>query len=112
MRNVIFTYNNLLTNKTLADINNKIGFQKNKSYTKAVFDLYTRVADALNKGNYVYNVFLDFAKAFDTITHKILLSKLQYYGIKGIAKNWVESYLINRKQVVEIDNILSGEKNI
>ena len=73
----------------------QFGFQKNKSTTQAVFDLYTRIAGALDKGNYACSVFLDLAKAFDTADHKILLSKLQNYGVTGIAKNWFESYLTN-----------------
>ena len=87
-------------------------FQKNKSTAQAVFDLYTRNVSALDKGNYACSVFLDFAKAFDTVDHKILLSKLQDYGIRGIAKNWFESYLTNRKQVVKVGNVLSGQKFI
>ena len=51
----------------------QVGFQKNKSTTQAVFDLYTRIADALDKGNYACSVFSDFAKAFDTVDHRILL---------------------------------------
>ena len=46
----------------------QFGFQKNKLTTQAVFDLYTRIADALDKGNYACSVFLDFAKAFDMMT--------------------------------------------
>ena len=90
----------------------QFGFQKNKSTTQAVFDLYTRTVDALDKGNYACSVFLDFAKAFDTVDHKILLSKLQNYGIRGIAKDGFESYLTNHKPVVNIGNILSEQKFI
>ena len=57
-------------------------------------------------------MFLDFAKAFDTFDHKILPSKLQNYGVRAIAKNWFESYLTNRKQVVKVGNFLSGQKFI
>ena len=52
--------------------------------------------------------FFNFAKVFDTVDSKILLSKLQYYGIRRILKNWLKPYLINRKQAVNIGNILSG----
>ena len=51
------------------------GFQKNKSTTLAVLDLYAKLINALDKGEYVCSVFLDFAKAFDTVNHKILLKK-------------------------------------
>ena len=52
----------------------QFGFQKNKSTTQAVFDLYTKIVGVLDKRNYTCSVFL--AKAFDTVDHKILLSKL------------------------------------
>ena len=45
-----------------------------------------------------------FAKAFDTVNHQILLKKLHYYGIRGHAIKWFESYLSKRKQCVSIGN--------
>ena len=49
----------------------------------------------LNAGNYTTGVFVDLKKALDTVDHNILLEKLDYYGIRGVAKNWFESYLNN-----------------
>ena len=62
----------------------------------------------MDSGDTPINIFLDLSKAFDTINHKILLAKLKYYGICGTSLNWFNSYLSNRQQFVEIDNIRSG----
>ena len=46
-------------------------------------------------------------KAFDTVNHEILLYKLQNYGIRGTAFQWFKSYLSNRKQYTNINNVSS-----
>ena len=52
-------------------------------------------------------VFIDLAKAFDTIDHGILLKKMQHYGIRGVALRYISSYLENHKQYVSIDGLKS-----
>jgi hypothetical protein len=49
-------------------------------------------------------IFCDLVKAFDCVNHEILLSKLEFYGVKGKAKFWFESYFSNRYQRVSITN--------
>ena len=55
-------------------------------------------------------MYLDFSKAFDTVNHNILMSKLLHNGIRGVM--WFESYLSNRKQYVSINNCSSSISNI
>ena len=57
-------------------------------------------------------LFLDLSKAFDTVNHDVLISKLQYYGICGISNDWFTSYLKDRKQFTSIGNVTSDQRPI
>jgi hypothetical protein len=57
--------------------------------------------------NYVVGIFFDLSKAFDTVNHAILLSKLEFYGIRGIVLNWFASYLSHRHQLTEVNSSTS-----
>ncbi len=61
----------------------------------------------MDKTNTPLNIFLDLLKAFDTLDHKILLKKLGYYDINGVAYSLIERYLSNRKQYVDMDDVQS-----
>ena len=66
----------------------------------------------LDEGNYVFGVFIDLSKAFDTVDHEILLLRLNYYGIRGHANDFFRSYLTNRRQFVIVNGVKSGLKEI
>ena len=58
----------------------------------------------MNKGLVTGSVFIDLAKAFDTVDHDILLRKLEYYGICDESLPWLKNYFTGRKQFVLIDS--------
>ena len=73
--------------------------------THAVISLTEDIRNALDDKHFVGGVFTDLQKAFD---HKILLYKLNHFGIRGKANEWFNSYLTNRKQYVSIKWIQVG----
>lgn len=80
------------------------GFREKHSTSQAVLEFITDTIEALENRKSTLGIFLDLSKAFDTINHNILLRKLYYYGIRGIAFDWVKSYLSNRSQYVQYQN--------
>ena len=78
----------------------QFGFRKKHSAFMAHMILVDNLIKALQNQEYVIGVFLDFSKAFDTVDHSILLTKLYHYGIRGIAHDWFKSYLSDRTQFV------------
>ena len=83
------------------------GFRKNRSTEHAIIDFVDKITKAIDEGKYSVGIFLDLSKAFDTINHRILIKKLEHYGIKGVAKKWFENYLCNRKQIVKYNDVQS-----
>ena len=63
-----------------------------------VIELIDRITDKLDNNKIAFNIYIDLSKAFDTINHSILLSKLHYYGIRNTALALIQSYFPNRKQ--------------
>ena len=81
----------------------KFGFRQKYSTVHALISLTENVRKDLDEGNISCGIFVDLQKAFDTVEHDIHLSKLEHYGIRGLANEWFKSYLSNRKQYVSIN---------
>ena len=79
---------------------NQYGFRKKSSTHMTLLTFIDKVIQAIENGEYAIGVFLDFSKAFDTVDHKILLDKLDHYGIRGCALSWFRSYLNHGLQYV------------
>jgi hypothetical protein len=75
------------------------------STEQAAFSLISSFLKALSKNQIVGGIFCDLHKAFDCVNHKILLDKLQFYGIDGKFKTLIESYLTNRYQKVTLKKV-------
>jgi hypothetical protein len=70
-----------------------------------MYKLLNEILKTLNSKNVIDGIFCDLEKAFDSVNRKILLSKLEFYGVKGKAKSWFESYLSDRYQRILITNV-------
>ena len=78
----------------------------------AVTQFTEKVYDIIENRKFAIATFLDLSKAFDLVNHSFLLQKLTHYGIRGIANDWINSYLENRKQFVHYNNTQSSMLNI
>ena len=103
-------YNFLETHNILYQ--SQYGFRKKHSTIHAVTEFVSNTTQALDNKQSTIAVFLDLSKAFDTIDHNILLTKLKFYGIRGIAHKWFTSYLSNTKQYVHYNTFNSDNMAI
>ena len=90
----------------------QFGFRKCHSTFMALASSVNHIVNALQFGKYSIGVYLDFSKAFDTLNHDILFLKLNHYGIRGIALDWIKSYMVNRKQYVMYNDNSSDIRSI
>jgi hypothetical protein len=99
-------YNRLLKHLNDSSIlsNHEFGFRVNQGTENANFKFISGILNSLNKKMQVSGIFCDLEKAFDCVSHEVLLNKLKYYGIKDKQYNLYKSYLQNRKQRTTICN--------
>lgn len=91
---------------------NQYGFRKDTSTSDACLTLVRHITESLNNNQCILGVFIDMSQAFDCVCHNTLLSKLEKYGIRGKAIDWLKSYLSERKQYTELSEIVNNKKNI
>ena len=108
-RIISFLNNNKLIN------NRQYGFRAAHSCEHALLDAQSVLTRTLDNKETALLLLIDFSKAFDMVDHSLILQKLNYYGIRGIAHEWFKSYLTGRKQYVcvncktsNIDNLSHG----
>jgi hypothetical protein len=78
------------------------GFRKGKSTITAISSFLNELYTALGRQESAFGIFYDFTKAFDMINHQLLISKLSSFGVRGIASNWIFSYLTRRTHITKI----------
>ena len=90
----------------------QFGFREGHSPNLALILLVDKISRALEEGEFVLGLFLDFSKAFDTVNHEILFTKLEFYGVRDVPLKLFRSYLSGRKQYVEYNGASSSQRNI
>ena len=86
----------------------QFGFTENNSTELAITTFYDKLLNNLNEKLITYSIFLDLRKAFDSVSHEILLKKLYHYGFRGKMFNLLSSYLSGRQICTKINDKLSS----
>ena len=97
--------NNLLSSR-------QFGFRKGKSTELAATLFFDDVHRAMDRGELTGTIFIDLSKAFDTVSHSVLLIKLSAYGICGREKELFSEHLFNRRQYVQYNSSIATSKSV
>ena len=76
---------------------NQFGFRSLHSTNHALITITEKIRKAIDNGKNTFGVFLDRQKAFDTVDHEILLSKVEHYGIRRVPLKWFNTFLTQRR---------------
>ena len=90
----------------------QFGFRRNHSTYMPLISLVDQITSNIEQNLYTMVMLLDFKKAFDSVDHLILLNKLNHYGIRGQALNLIKNYLMNRRQQVVYNGVISQVQTI
>ena len=87
--------------------NKQYGFRKKLSTSSALINFMSKVYTGLNNSKYCAGLFVDVMKAFDTVDHVTLLTRLEEAGVRGVPLQWFHSYLSGRTQRTKVSGVLS-----
>ena len=90
-------------------VNEQFGFREKSSTDMATYYLLNTILSSLDKQKIVGGLFRDLQKAFDCVNHNILLAKLEFYGVSGIANKLLKSNLNNRYQRTVIKDNMNNK---
>lgn len=94
---------NIFLSKEKILVNNQFGFRSGCSTQDAILSLYNFILSSFEKKDKCACVFFDLTRAFETVDHSLLIDKLQNYGIRGPALDWIRTYLLDRYQKVSLN---------
>ena len=83
------------------------GFLQGLSTTSNLLETFNNWTVAIQGKNSITVAYIDFAKAFDMVSHVKLLYRLQYYGIDGCLLNWIRNFLSGRTHITRVGNVVS-----
>ena len=77
-----------------------------------LIELFDKVSSAIDQKQFTVGVLLDLSKAFDTVNHSILFDKLECYGIRGLALDWIKSNFSSRPQFAQFNEYCFSPQRI
>lgn len=96
-------------NRILSNL--QFGFLKGRSTSSQLLLYLVTLLEAKESESQVNSIYLDYAKAFDTVSHRLLLYKMEFCGISPLIINWTRAYLSNRTFKVNINGAFSHSKS-
>ena len=109
---VMYSRLSIFVEKSNIIFSSQHGFRAGHSPLLPLLTMHDKISNAFEKNEYSIGIFLDLAKAFDTVNHDILLHKLSTYGIRGVQLDWFTSYFENRLQYVTCNGAVSELRTV
>ena len=112
-RLVLRQMSDYVTNTTTGVLKESVSaYRRDHNTTTVMIAMRDDIQRAMQRGEVTIAVLADFSKAFDTVSYPTVLRKLHSQGFSKNYLRWVTSYLTERQQFVQIDDVMSNPTNI